>query len=546
MTNIKTLFGIFSITLGLLAQSQVQGVQFSALNLPPMNLIGVACDFANNTYVLGIFTNSINIGGRLFSSLGGTDYVLAQYRPSGAVGWAITFGTPQDEEAFVTTLNVTSNAVFVSGQTQGSIHITDTANNVVNTAYNTGDKADGFLLRFSLAGVSQWQASLTSIGNENGAGVSLDTAGNVYWAGSFNGCCPSQGGATLTGGDGTSLALTTPSYQTAFLTKMSPVGEVLWVVKAYNRDVQFVNIAVDGQGNSYVLGWGSSWSSGTPTTVVNADGSTGAISNPGSQFGFLAKFNAAGILQWSGTPVGGLEITYHPICITSGGAVVWGARYSSGTLTLPSTDANNLQLPAASGYDGFVAQYGPDGKANWAVQIPGTNDQSVVAICNAGLNVWVGGLTTGGIGFSGISLTPTGTQNIFVFGMSTNGQVLYGDLFGGTRSDFVATLQVIGNSLGLVAGNQGGNFAGWGVHIQNAGPFVLTTLGPQVDLLKAVKPSFSYLDVGTNYQLQDSGDLRNWTNQGSPFTATNTSMVYPQYWDVDNWSQLFFRLQVSP
>ena len=70
--------------------------------------------------------------------------------------------------------------------------------------------------------------------------------------------------------------------------------------------------------------------------------------------------------------------------------------------------------------------------------------------------------------------------------------------------------------------------------------------GPVVPLIKAVKPSFCYLSLGTNYQLQVSGDLSNWTNQGSAFTATNTSMVYPQYWDVDNWNQLFFRLQVAP
>ena len=70
--------------------------------------------------------------------------------------------------------------------------------------------------------------------------------------------------------------------------------------------------------------------------------------------------------------------------------------------------------------------------------------------------------------------------------------------------------------------------------------------GPRVDLIKAVKPSFSNLTLTTNYQLQVSGDLNTWTNQGSPFTATNTSMVYPQYWDVNNWNSLFFRLQVSP
>jgi hypothetical protein len=70
--------------------------------------------------------------------------------------------------------------------------------------------------------------------------------------------------------------------------------------------------------------------------------------------------------------------------------------------------------------------------------------------------------------------------------------------------------------------------------------------GPRVDLIKAVKPSFSNLTLTTNYQLQVSADLNSWTNQGSAFTATNTSMVYPWYWDVDNWNSLFFRLQVTP
>jgi hypothetical protein len=70
--------------------------------------------------------------------------------------------------------------------------------------------------------------------------------------------------------------------------------------------------------------------------------------------------------------------------------------------------------------------------------------------------------------------------------------------------------------------------------------------GPRVDLIKAVKPSFSNLTLTTNYQLQVSADLNTWTNQGSVFTATNTSMIYPQYFDVDNWARLFFRLQSVP
>ena len=76
--------------------------------------------------------------------------------------------------------------------------------------------------------------------------------------------------------------------------------------------------------------------------------------------------------------------------------------------------------------------------------------------------------------------------------------------------------------------------------------YIYSPLGLQIGLIKAVAPSFSDLLIGTNYQLQVSGDLNNWTNQGSIFMATNPTSIYPQYWNVDNWSQLFFRLQVTP
>jgi hypothetical protein len=63
----------------------------------------------------------------------------------------------------------------------------------------------------------------------------------------------------------------------------------------------------------------------------------------------------------------------------------------------------------------------------------------------------------------------------------------------------------------------------------------------------AVWPTFSNLIVGTNYQLQVSTNLTGtFTDYGSAFAATNSSMVYPQYFDVANWSQLFLRVRTSP
>jgi len=67
-----------------------------------------------------------------------------------------------------------------------------------------------------------------------------------------------------------------------------------------------------------------------------------------------------------------------------------------------------------------------------------------------------------------------------------------------------------------------------------------------VKYVKAIKPSFEFLKPGRTYQLQVSSNLNAWTNQGTPFVATNFNMAYPQYWDVDNWGKLFFRLQAAP
>src|SRR5262245_47650027 len=102
----KVLSEILTVTLGLFLQSQVHGAQFKALNLPPINLVATASDSSNNVYVLGTFTNVLNFAGKSFISQGGLDYVLAQYRADGAVGWAISFGTTQDEGTYTSRLIV--------------------------------------------------------------------------------------------------------------------------------------------------------------------------------------------------------------------------------------------------------------------------------------------------------------------------------------------------------------------------------------------------------------------------------------------------------
>jgi hypothetical protein len=88
------------------------------------------------------------------------------------------------------------------------------------------------------------------------------------------------------------------------------------------------------------------------------------------------------------------------------------------------------------------------------------------------------------------------------------------------------------------------NFAGM-TNSASATLRVLPAL-PSLSLGKAVKPCFTGVQTGRNYQLQVSSDMVIWTNWGSPLVATNTTILYPQYWDVPNWDDLRFRLQVVP
>ncbi len=69
---------------------------------------------------------------------------------------------------------------------------------------------------------------------------------------------------------------------------------------------------------------------------------------------------------------------------------------------------------------------------------------------------------------------------------------------------------------------------------------------PIVNIQKAVYLTSNNLWAGSNYQVQASSDLINWTNQGSVFTATNSNWQSTNYWNVSDWNQLFFRLQLAP
>jgi hypothetical protein len=66
---------------------------------------------------------------------------------------------------------------------------------------------------------------------------------------------------------------------------------------------------------------------------------------------------------------------------------------------------------------------------------------------------------------------------------------------------------------------------------------------PRGDIRKSIHYVAHELTVGTSYKVEESIDLTNWVDSGVSFTATNSTWLCPTPWFVDEWDQLYLRLQ---
>ena len=115
--------------------------------------------------------------------------------------------------------------------------------------------------------------------------------------------------------------------------------------------------------------------------------------------------------------------------------------------------------------------------------------------------------------------TPTNqwAQLCVVFSTNTANRTVF--INGKAVTNRLAAYGFSGNDIFSISGRNGVSmddvrFFNRALSSDEVGQLYAAESGPQVNLIKAVKPSFSGLWVGTNFQLQVSSNLNNWTNQG--------------------------------
>jgi len=303
-------------------------------------LAAMVVDASGNLFING------TTGAALYGQTAGTlyDMFALKLNAAGAVQWTAQIAGKGDESGGDLALDTAGN-VYITGSTNPSID---------------GDAGAGgydvVLAKFDNTGARLWIRQFGSAGNDYGAGVVTDAAGNVYVAGTTDGALP---GSTSAGHDDT------------FLAKFDSDGTQQWahqVGTAASEDV--TGAAIDAAGNIYLAGY-----------VTDPDNAL--PSAPEAPHGFLAKYDRAGTPQWT-----------RAIDSNSGTEKVNAvAADRAGNVYVVGFTSGDFGGSGAGGYDdAYVLKYDGAGNRVWARQLGTDASESAEAVTtDAAGNVYVGG-----------------------------------------------------------------------------------------------------------------------------------------------------------
>ncbi len=284
----------------------------------------VAIDHHGNIVLTGMFESTADFGTGPLTSAGQGDIFLAKYTGAGTTLWARRFGGLYADVGYGVAVDAADNIV-VTGTYYGP---TDFGGGALPSA-----SFDAFLAKFAPTGAHVWSKHFGGTLGDEGHGVAVDAAGNVFVTGIF------QNTADFGGGPFTSLG-----GNDIFLAKYGPAGDHVWS-KAFGSTSSFDAgnaVAVDSPGNVVLAGFFS-------RTV---DFGTGALTSLGTKEAFVARWTGAGVPQWSAR--------YGSTSIDAADAVTVdasGAAIACGTFN-GTVDFGAGSLTSVGDFEAFVLKLG--------------------------------------------------------------------------------------------------------------------------------------------------------------------------------------------
>ena len=305
-------------------------------------------------YIGGLIFGTVAFGSSSSSSIltaqnSGGDGFVAKLDPSGQWLWATSFNTVNGSGNFSTVSGLAetlSGSVIVSGSHKGE---TDFGGVVEVSADN-----EMFLVDLDLhSGTTNWASTAGGIGNDDGAGVAVDSMGNIWQAGTTSGTFTENG-----------LSHQAVSNGDTIIVKWNQQGVAQSVI-GLSSGASEVNIPEDiiVTANDDVV------VSGVFLGSLNA-GNQKTLSDKGSGDAYIVKISKTGTTAWA-TSAGSNSATEraYSIAETSSGDFIVGGLIST------STDFGIHVATSNGGLDIYMAMLDSNGDWDWVETLGGSSDE---------------------------------------------------------------------------------------------------------------------------------------------------------------------------
>lgn len=253
---------------------------------------GLTIDANDNIFICGTYkASSTDIDPSAASVIlpyfGNDDLFIAKYDNNGNYVWAHGLGSTGWEEANSIAIDQDNNLIVTGFYNSGSTSIDfDASPTTVATLISNGNN-DIFIAKYDNDGKYIWAKGIGGAKNEEAYEIKTDVAGNIYFAGYFEGIVdfdPSAATAELTAKGNTD----------ALLAKYDKNGKYIWarsIEGAANEEA--FSIALDDTANVYLTGYFKG------TVDFDPSSSSLIIPSKGTEDAFIAKYNTDGNLKWA-------------------------------------------------------------------------------------------------------------------------------------------------------------------------------------------------------------------------------------------------------
>ena len=231
---------------------------------------GISVDSTGNSYVTGYFEDTAAFGTRTLTTLKGEIFV-AKLDPMGKFLWVTSVGGDYGGGGNSISVDLAGNS-YLTGAFWGTA-IFGSTTITSSFPYCMGKihcyrKWDAFVAKLAPSGTFLWVKTIQA--DTSGSGIIVDSHGNSYVTGNFNGYARLGGSV-----DFGSTTLKPKGLYDVFLAKLDPYGMFLWATSAGGvGGLTFgTGISLDSEGNSYVAGYfrGTTVAFGSTTLTAKGD-----------------------------------------------------------------------------------------------------------------------------------------------------------------------------------------------------------------------------------------------------------------------------------